>query len=395
MTALRSTLRAADLPAVAGHGLWTRRLRAALSALGVAIGIAAMVAVLGVSESSRSQLLAELDALGTNLLTVTPGRSFLGEDVELPDAAPDRIGRTTGVAGVAAVQTLEETVRRTPLVDEQETGGMAVKAAGGALPDVVGVRLRTGRFLGAAADRLPQVVLGADAAVRLRVDRPGVRVWIAGRWFAVVGILAPVTLAAELDTSAIIAQRFADDVLGADGGPSAIYVRADPDRLDAIRALLPRAAKPRHPEEAEISRPSDALEARAAADSAFTSLFLGLGAVALLVGGVGIANVMVIAVLERRSEIGLRRAIGARRRHISRQFLGEALLLGAAGGAAGVVLGAAATAAYAMSQGWAVVVPPVAVAGGLAASVAVAGLAGVLPARRAARLDPTEALRTV
>ena len=144
-----------------------------------------------------------------------------------------------------------------------------------------------------------------------------------------------------------------------------------------------------------MSRPSDALEARAAAKTAFTSLFLGLGAVALLVGGVGIANVMVISVLERRSEVGLRRALGATRRHVGAQFACESLLLAAAGGVAGVALGALVTAGYAATRGWTPVVPPAALAGGVAAALAIGAVAGVYPALRAARLSPTDALRGV
>ena len=123
-------------------------------------------------------------------------------------------------------------------------------------------------------------------------------------------------------------------------------------------------------------------------------VFLGLGAVALLVGGVGIANVMVISVLERRSEIGLRRALGATKGHVGVQFLAEALLLAVAGGLAGVVLGATVTAVYALGRGWSVVVPAPAMAGGLLAALAIGAVAGLYPALRAARLAPTEALRT-
>jgi putative ABC transport system permease protein len=263
------------------------------------------------------------------------------------------------------------------------------------VPATVGATLATGRFLDAASGRYPVTVLGADAAERLGIDRTGVRVWIAGRWFTVIGILEPATLADGLDTAALIGFDAAEDLLAADRSPTTIYVRADPDAIEGVRDRLSATANTEHPEEVEVSRPSDVLEARAAAKTAFTSLFLGLGAVALLVGGVGIANVMVISVLERRSEVGLRRALGATRRNVGVQFLSESLLLAGLGGCAGVALGAAVTGGYAASQGWETVVPPAALGGGLVAATAIGAIAGLYPALRAARLSPTEALRTV
>jgi putative ABC transport system permease protein len=377
-------------------GLRTRRLRAALSAVGIAIGIASMVAVLGISESSRADLLAEIDRLGTNLLRVSPGQSFLGENAELPETAGTMIGRVSGVQATASVAAIEgATVRRNALIPVEETGGIGVFAADPSLPATVGAAVARGRFLDGASGRYPTVVLGHDAAGRLGIDRTGVRVWLGGRWFLVIGILEPVALDDSLDSAALIGFDAAEDLFGIDRSASTIYVRADTDAVAAVRDKLGATASPEHPEEVTVSRPSDALEARAAAKTAFTSLFLGLGAVALLVGGVGIANVMVISVLERRSEVGLRRALGATRRHVGVQFLSESLLLASLGGAAGVALGALVTLGYAESQDWRAVVPPVALAGGIAAATAIGAVAGLYPALRAARLSPTDALRSV
>lgn len=387
-----------ELLRLGSMGLRTRRLRASLSALGIAIGIGSMVAVLGVSESSRANLLTQLDQLGTNLLTVTPGGTFLGQTAVLPHEAPVTVGRLPSVQAVSSTAAVSgAAVRRTDQIPAANTSGIAVRWTDTSLLRTLNGSVYRGRWLDEASARYPAVVLGWVAAQRLGVvdlEQP-TQVFLGNRWFVVVGVLQPLPLAPEIDRSALIGLPVAQDEFLAADSPDTVYVRSEPARVLDTRDLLPRAANPAHPEEVNVSRPSDALAARAAAQDAFTSLFLGLGAVALLVGGVGIANVMVISVLERRSEIGLRRALGATRRLVAVQFLAESLLLSLLGGLGGVALGAAATALYAALQGLPAVVPPVAVAGGLGAALGVGAVAGLYPAGRAARLSPTEALRTV
>jgi putative ABC transport system permease protein len=397
----RSRLLAADVLRVASVGLRTRRLRAALSALGVAIGIASMVAVLGISDSSRAGLVAQLDELGTNLLTVMPGQNFFGEAAKLPEAAERAVRNLPSVRSTAAVTTVSSaSARRNPYVDTAETSGITVDAADAGLLRTLGGRLAEGRFLDAANGRYPLVVLGSVAAQRLGVDkltvdgRP-VEVYIGGTWFTVAGVLRSLALAPEIDRAALIGYPIAYALFATTRHASTLYVRADPERVREAASLLAAAADPQNPEQTSISRPSDAIEARAKAQSTLTALFLGLGAVALLVGGVGIANVMVISVLERRPEIGLRRALGARAAHIGVQFLGESVLLSLLGGLVGVGLGAGATAGYASIQGWILVVPVLAVGGGVAIALLLGALAGLYPAVRAARLAPAAALRSV
>jgi putative ABC transport system permease protein len=397
----RSRLLARDAFRVAAIGLRTRRLRAALSALGVAIGVAAMVAVLGISDSSRAGLLAELNELGTNLLTVSPGQDFFGQNAQLPEAANRAVRHLATVRSAAAVTSVSgATARRTGYIESAETSGLTVYAAEAQLLRTLDGRLARGRFLGAANERYPLAVLGAVAAQRLGIrsladnGRP-VQVYVGSTWFTVAGVLEPLPLAPEIDRAVLIGYPVAHRLFGTERHASTLYVRADPEHVREADALLGATADPQNPEQTQVSRPSDALQARADAQSTLTTIFLALGAVALLVGGVGIANVMVISVLERRPEIGLRRALGARAVHIAVQFLGESVLLSVLGGSVGILLGAVATAAYASAVGWIIVVPTLSVVGGVGIALLLGALAGLYPALRAARLAPASALRSV
>jgi len=392
-----SRLAPADMMRASLIGLRTRRLRSILSGLGIVIGIAAMVGVLGLSESSKSDLLAQLDQLGTNMLRIEAGTGIGIGSGELPEDSISMVARVAPVEQVASISNTEAKVYRNDLVPSGQTGGISVKAVDINLLATLQGEMGSGVFLDEAARDLPVAVLGSVAAERLGVadGTSGTVVWLGQEWFSVVGVMDTLDLSPDLDRAALVSYSAAEEFLDHDGVPSTIYVRSDPDDIDAVRSVLPATVNPESPDEVEVTRPSDALEAKEAADQAFTNLLLGLGAVALLVGGVGIANVMVISVLERRGEIGLRRALGATKGHISIQFLGESLILATLGGLGGVALGSAVTAAYAWSQGWDVLIPTVAVVGGLAAALIIGVIAGLYPAMRAARVSPTEALRTL
>jgi putative ABC transport system permease protein len=384
----------ADVLRVGGFGLRSRPMRVFLSALGIAIGIAAMIGVVGISTSSSVELNRRLSALGTNLLTVAPGQAFGGGDAHLPDTAIGMITRMPGVQTVSAIGKTSARVFRNDHIPAQQTGGLTVYAARTDLPNAVGAQVVAGNWLTEANTHYPTVVLGASAATRLAVHETGANslVWLGEQWFTVVGILAPNELIPDLDAGVFVGWPVAEAELDFDGYPTTIYTRVDESQISTVQPLLGATANPESPGDVDVSRPSDALAAKQATENTLSGLLLGLGAVALLVGGVGVANTMVISVLERRSEIGLRRSLGATRGQIRTQFLSEALLLSLLGGIGGVVLGIGITGAYAAYQGWATVVPYWAMAGGVGATLLIGGLAGFYPAVRAARMPPTEAL---
>ena len=392
-----SRLTGPDLLRAGSLGLRTRRVRAALSALGVSIGIAAIVGVLGISQSSKTGLLDELGEL-SNLISVQAQNTGLGQQTELPVTAEgmvSRIGPVTSVSEIGSISNVY--VYRNALVPASDTSGISLTATDAALPATLGATLAHGTFLNAATAHFPAVVLGAEAASLLGINDLAhpTQVWIGGHWFTVVGILNPVQLIAQMDSMAFIGFPVAEQYFGFDGYPTGLFLRSLPSQVTDVAAVLPATVSPANPSIVAVSYPSDILRAAVAAKGAYNGLLLGLGAVALLVGGVGIANVMVISVLERRSEIGLRRALGATRRHVAEQFLAEAVLLAVLGGLAGTILGTVATVIYAVSQHWSVQVPAVAFYGGLSATLVIGAIAGLYPSMRAARLSPTEALRTV
>jgi putative ABC transport system permease protein len=390
-------LRPSDVARLATVGLRTRKLRAGLSALGIAIGVAAIVAVLGLSSSASAGLLNEISALGTNLLVVQDGQTLSGQSAELPIAAPAMIGRIDAINEVQKTGLITGDVYRNQLVPTIDSNAISIEASSLGLLPTVGTTVARGIFLNAATANEPVCVLGAAAAQRLGIDRvfSGERIWADNQWLYVAGILKPAVLAPDIDSSVLIGFPAAQRYLGFDDHPSTIYVRAQTDSVEAVDDLLGATANPQNPNEVDVSQPSAALVARADAQGAFDGLFLGLGAVALLVGAVGVANIMIISVLERRSEIGLRRALGATKGHIRVQFLAEAMLLALIGGAAGVGTGVLATAIYASSKHELVVIPALAWGGGVGAAVLIGAVAGLWPALRAARLSPTQALWSI
>ena len=384
-----------DLLRLGVFGLRTRPTRVVLSALGIAIGIAAMIAVVGISSSSQASLARILDGLGTNLLEAAPGTDVGGDSVPLPEEAVAMLDRRDDVESAAGVgRVADQRVYRSDHVPAAASGGITLDVVEGDLTGVLRGELASGSWFGATADEHPQVVLGATAAATLGLDRVegDTRIWIAGRWVAVVGILEPLALAPGLDGSALVPAAVAEHEFGWDGHPTELFARADPDHVAEVRDVIARAVNPAAPGGVAVSRPSDALAAQEATEASFTGLLLGIGGVALLVGGIGVANTMVITVLERRAEVGVRRALGARRRHIRDQFLVESLLLSLLGGVVGVVIGAGVTAVFAVTQGWPVTVPAWAVGGGLGATVLIGGVSGLWPASRAALIPPTSAL---
>lgn len=395
MSGLRSRLRPRDLLALGSHGLRARPMRAVLSSLGIAIGIAAMVSVIGISTSSQALVKDKMAELGVNLLTVQGGTDLMGQETPLPEASLALIRRVPGVLHAGSTAILDSVnVYRSEHIERSRTGGLSVAAADLGLLEAAGAQILSGAWLNEATAQFPTAVLGRTTAERLGVRGPGPLIWLGGHRFAVVGVLDSSPLAPELDSTALIGEPVARELFGHTGEPTTVYERSLDASVAEVRALLPPTLSPQSPSAVKVSRPSDALAAKNTVDQAFTGLLIGVGSIALVVGGIGVANTMVISVLERRREIGLRRSLGATRRHIRLQFLLEAVLLSAYGGLAGVVMGWVVTLVAAQANGWRVAIPPAVLVAAVAVTIAVGAIAGLLPAVRAARTSPTAALNS-
>ncbi|RNL64946.1 ABC transporter permease [Nocardioides marmoriginsengisoli] len=391
-----SRLRTGDVARLAARGLRGHPVRFLLSALGIAIGVAAMVAVTGIAQSSQADLDQKLDRLGTNLLTVLPAEDLNGEQTRLPPTAAAMLRRIAPVTAASAVGQLDDLgAYRSPYVPEGQTSSVVVAAVDTTLLATVRGEVSRGHWFTPAGSRYPTVVLGAAAARRLGIETPGTRVWVGDQWAVVVGVLAPLDLAPELDPAVMLPAGSAQQYFGSDGTATSVYVRTDEDRVAAVSDVVPATAAPESPELVSVSRPSSALEAKLAADDALDQLLLGLAAVGLLVGGIGVSNTMIIASIERRSEIGLRRALGATRPHIAIQFLAESLLMSVAGGVGGVVLGSLVTAYWSRAQGVPPALPVWVGALGIGLTAVVGSLAGLYPAVRASRESPVSALASL
>lgn len=378
-------------------GIRTRKIRAALSALGISIGIATLIVVTGIPASSQKALMKELSALGTNMLRAVPANQ--DPPVLLPPESVDMVRRIGPVTAASAVANTHTEVFRNDRLGADDYTGLTVLASRLDLLRTINARVASGHFLTPATERFPTAVLGSVAASRLGVPkittgRPAPQIYVDGHWFTVVGILARTPLSPDIDRSVLVGWDAARTLLKFDGHPTVLYLKARESQIEAVRDVLPATINPPLPGVVQVSRPSDALAAKRATASTFSALFLGLAGVALLVGGIGVANTMVISVLERRREIGLRRALGANRGQIRAQFLTESVVLSALGGLAGTALGTLATVAYATHQHWPPVIPLTSVTAGLTGAILIGMLAGVYPSLRAARLTPTEALAT-
>jgi putative ABC transport system permease protein len=384
-----------DVLATATLGPRTRLVRATLSALGIAIGIAALVALLGIPASQKAQSEADYEAMGANLITVFPGTNQQDQSkITIPLTAPVMVD---AIGPVKATLTLYEIpdvgVFRTDAIPSGQTGGITAAIPQGDLLTTLNIGLAQGRWFDPGLLELPTVVLG-DAAARRLDAGVGNRIWIDRQWWAVIGVLEPLELAEQLDSTAFLAQGPAER-LHPDLPIGSIYVSTTSGRSKAVRGVMAATVNPANPRGVNVSQLSPFDTAREMAENTLSKLSLGLGGVALLVGGIGIANTMVVAVMERRGEIGLRRAMGARTGQIALQFVLEAAVIGLGGGVMGAAFGVYVVYLYTAAFSQLFAIPVWLLGAGPGMSVVIGAIAGLYPSLKAARQSPTTALRAV
>ena len=388
-------LRTRDLFFVAVYGVKARKGRAALTSIGIGIGIAAIVAVSGIAASGSADLLSTLESLGTNLVKASPQAGFFGTQEELPEGVIGMVERIGPVEEVTSTTQTDLLVRRSNFISEFEGGGISTIVTSSELLNVIGGKLSEGRFITDGLSDLPVTVLGNVTAKRLGItnlSKP-TKILIDDEWFGVIGIVEELKIHPDLDRSVFIGYGAAKKLFDINEEPTTIYLRANPTFIEDVVEVIAPSMNPENPDQVEVSRPSDALEAQQAVEASFTNLLLGLGSVALLVGGVAIANVMVMSVLERRMEIGVRRSIGATRREIRYQFLLESIVLSGIGGLVGVMLGSLITLAYTNYTNIVFSIPVWQILGAVVLALLIGAISGVYPAIKASKIQPAEAVR--
>jgi putative ABC transport system permease protein len=387
-----------ELLGVAWNGLSARKIRTALIMLGPIVGVAAMVGAVGLTESAKGDLKAKLAALGTNLITVEAGGTFGQQNPTMPKDAVHRVKQLQSVTRASAVGEVSGvlTIPHAGAEKYYEAFPVPVLAADDALPGALEVKMQSGRWL-RESDRLNHAraaVIGEGLAKEYGVIPGEIRTLRLNNVdYGIVGVLSSVALDPSLDNAVFVTQWGAKHDFGTEGKPTKLYVRAATGETEATSKAIPTAINLGGPDQVSTKIPSDALAASAQADETLQQTAVFAGILALAVGGIGIANVMSISVIQRSTEIGIRRALGHTRSTIALQFLLEALFIGILGGLAGVFVGVAVVYLVSAFAGWTVVIDygrmPLWV--GLAVGVSVA--AGLYPSGKAARLEPLETLR--